>query len=187
MDVPAEVADPRSPTASAPFTELENGGRDGILSPPDNSKFSGKTLLGDTPELKQAWKSVLADDVNKWTDDRALFRFETTLNEFTSSSTDTYPGKAPWPVTCQEISYVSAEILPGEIRKLFAYAEKVRSKEHIIELMRNTISAFQPDLWRARKMLASVSCQRLAESYASEAEIVVINTAELLRRALNAK
>ena len=183
MEAPVEVADQRIPSPSA---ELGNGDCGSILSP-DNWEFSGKTLFGDTPGLKQAWKSVIADGLDEWTDDQALLRFETTLDEFTSSSTYTYPGKAPWPVTCQRISDVSAKILPGEIRRLFAYAEKVRSKEHIIKLMRNTISAFQPDLWRARKMLARVSCQGLAESYASEAEIVVINTAELLRRALDAK
>jgi len=180
VEVHAKVADWRIP--SPPSAELENGDRGDMISP-DNWEFSGKTLLGDTPELKQAWKLLVA---GRLTDDQALFRFETALDEFISSSDESYPLDAPWPVTYQQMMNVTVDNLPGEIKRLFAYAEKVQSKEHTLKLICQTIYAFQPDLWRAKNMFGMTS-ESVAGGYASKAEIVVTNVAELLQDALDAK
>jgi len=136
--------------------------------PSDTTLFENRTALAD------AWKTV----INRWSDEQGLVQFEKSLDEFTSSTEKRmYLSDLPWPSLKQEPLLTGIEV---EAPRLFAYADTVRSKEHVTDLMHRTLAAYHPELWKKRKALHGIS-EESAIMWTSEAEAAGATVAKLLK------
>jgi len=126
--------------------------------------------------------------------EKGLVTFESKLATFmsTASASDSdgnplRPWNIPWPSLepVSKIDILFSVDWKTVAAQLFTFASKVRTKQEAVNLMRQTVAAFQPEAWKARNMLDRETHRYLAENhraaYAREAHSVSIVVAQLLK------